>query len=435
MNKINSEYLVLRHGSKFFFVFLIVLCSCKKPDQKRISLDPKPLNNILDSYVNNGIYPFLYYRIEESTGRVVYEHTAVNKELLPGLNIGANTWMRIWSMSKLITISIAMDLIEDRLLSLDDPVINYIPEFKNLKVAVNSDGTSLAMSKSKDDSCPFNLVEPDSVLKIKHLFDHTAGFYYALNGISCIDSLAATIDVPNQENGNQLINSLSKLPLIQHPGEIYRYGLNTTVLGLLLERATSQSLNDLVKNRITSPYNIEGLRYTLLKNVNLIPAFTGRDGKLRKVKQGELDLYGGNVPDYHSETNLFLGGEGMLGTASGYINFMRVLFFKRSLNKKEFLSEQTIKEMTSKPKGLNNDHGYQTGYAFYLTSETHEYEKNILRVGGYEKTKCWVDRENKLIGTLFSQVNETQDRIGLGSKMEDDFKKELYHQLDRFETN
>jgi len=124
-------------------------------------------------------------------------------------------------MSKLITISIAMDLIEDRLLSLDDPVINYIPEFKNLKVAVNSDGTSLAMSKSKDDLCPFNLVEPDSVLKIKHLFDHTAGFYYALNGISCIDSLAATIDVPNQENGNQLINSLSKLQTTHNKYVIY----------------------------------------------------------------------------------------------------------------------------------------------------------------------------------------------------------------------
>ena len=69
----------------------------------------------------------------------------------------------------------------------------------------------------------------------------------------------------------------------------------------------------------------------------------------------------------------------------------------------------------------------------YLTSDTHPYEKNILRVGGYEKTGCWVDRKNQLIGTLFSQVNESADRIGLGSEMENDFKQELYRQLSNYE--
>ena len=123
----------------------------------------------------------------------------------------------------------------------------------------------------------------------------------------------------------------------------------------------------------------------------------------------------------------------MLATAKGYINFMRLLFFNSSLKSKEFLSEESIKKMTSKPKGEQNDDGYNTGYAFYLTSETHSYEKNILRVGGYEKTGCWVDRKNQLIGTLFTQANETADKIGLGSKMQNDFKQELYRQLSNYE--
>ena len=326
-----------------------------------------------------------------------------------------------------------MDLIEDGLISIDEPVTNYIPEFKDLKVASNIDGVSLARLKEGESECPFFLSKNDSILKIKNLFDHTAGFYYALTGYDCIDSLVKQIDVPIQENADSLINRLSKLPLIQHSGEIYKYGLNTTVLGLVLERATGSSLNDLVIKKITRPYKIKGLKYSIHDGVSLIPCHTGRDGYLRQALAGELDIFGKSVPEYSADKNLFLGGEGMLGTARGYINFMRLLFFKSYILDKEFLTDESIKQMTSKPKGKRNDDGYQTGYAFYLTSKTNPYEKNILRVGGYEGTTCWVDREHKLIGTLFTQANETADKVGLGTKMHDDFKKELRTQLAYYE--
>ena len=118
----------------------------------------------------------------------------------------------------------------------------------------------------------------------------------------------------------------------------------------------------------------------------------------------------------------------MLGTANGYIEFMRYLFFK---NQDSFLNKNTIKMMFSEPNVEKNDYGYNTGFAMYLTSKTHEYEKDILRVGGYEKTGSWVDRKNNLIGVLFSQANETRDKEGLANRMEQDFKKELYRQLSK----
>ncbi len=408
--------------------------SCKKiQKENNVELDNIYLNKILDQYVEDGIYPFIYSLIEDSNGKIIYEHSAVNKELLPDISIHANTWMRIWSMSKLVTISIAMDLIEDGLISIDEPVTNYIPEFKDLKVASNVDGVSLARLKVGESACPIFLSKNDSIIKIKNLFDHTAGFYYALTGFDCIDSLVKQVDVPIQENADSLINRLSELPLIQHSGEMYKYGLNTTVLGLVLERATGSSLNDLVIKKITRPYKIKGLKYSIPDGVSLIPCHTGRDGYLRHSLAGELDIFGKSVPEYSADKNLFLGGEGMLGTARGYIDFMRLLFFKSSILDKEFLTDESINQMTSKPKGKRNDDGYQTGYAFYLTSKTNPYEKNILRVGGYEGTTCWVDREHKLIGTLFTQANETADKVGLGTKMHDDFKKELRRQLAYYE--
>ena len=429
--------------SKIFYFFILLVSfllagtmhfSCKKIQKENsVELDTISLNKILDQYVEDGIYPFIYSLIEDSNGKIIYEHSAVNKELLPDISIHADTWMRIWSMSKLVTISIAMDLIEDGLISIDEPVTNYIPEFKDLKVASNVDGVSLARLKVGESACPIFLSKNDSIIKIKNLFDHTAGFYYALTGFDCIDSLVKQVDVPIQENADSLINRLSELPLIQHSGEMYKYGLNTTVLGLVLERATGSSLNDLVIKKITRPYKIKGLKYSIPHGVSLIPCHTGRDGYLRQALAGELDIFGKSVPEYSADKNLFLGGEGMLGTARGYINFMRLLFFKSYILDKEFLTDESIKQMTSKPKGKRNDDGYQTGYAFYLTSKTNPYEKNILRVGGYEGTTCWVDREHKLIGTLFTQANETADKVGLGTKMHDDFKKELRRQLAYYE--
>lgn len=433
MKKIKSKRSSLINYFPLSILFFFLFYSCFKPEQNRIVIDPEPLNIILDSYVRNGIYPFLYSRIEDSNGSLLYEHSVVNRELLPDVDVDVDSWIRIWSMSKLITISIAMDLIEEGIISLEDSVINFIPEFKDLKVAVNDDGISFARLDSGIDSCPFYLEAMDSVLSIKNLFDHTAGFYYALTGFDCIDSLFADIDTPNKDNGDELINSLAKLPIMQHPGEIYKYGMNTTVLGLVLERATGVSLRDLLEERITEPFNIEGLRYTLPENVDLIPCHTGKDGFLRTTKTGDLDIFGKTVPDYNPDRNLFLGGEGMLSTAGGYISFMRLLFFHQSQSVKSLLTDQTIKEMTSKPTDAQNDDGYQTGYGFYLTSEKNPYEKNILRVGGYEGTTCWVDRKNKLIGTLFTQANSTSDMIGLGRELHNDFKKELYGQLNNGE--
>ena len=115
----------------------------------------------------------------------------------------------------------------------------------------------------------------------------------------------------------------------------------------------------------------------------------------------------------------------MLGTARGYIEFLRLLLD----SEKSFLSESTLHTMTSKPPQVKSEQGYQTGYAFYITGEDDTYKNEILTVGGYEFTKGWVDRENNIIGVLFSQVNGTTDGEGLGSRMENEFKEELFNQL------
>ena len=85
-----------------------------------------------------------------------------------------------------MTISVVMDLVEDGILELTDPVTRYIPEFENLKVAVDENGVSLAMVDNLSLVCPFQLRPVDSIMTVSHLINHLSGFYYATTKNKCL---------------------------------------------------------------------------------------------------------------------------------------------------------------------------------------------------------------------------------------------------------
>ena len=261
-------------------------------------------------------------------------------------------------MSKFVTITIIMDLVEENIIDLNHPVTDYIPEFSGLQVAQSSKGISLSKYTNADfvsaaemldkgNACPIILADTDSIMRVRHLVNHTAGFYYADTEIYCLDSLSFKADIATATDSDDLIQILSNMPLIQHPGERYHYGLNTTVLGLVAERATGKTLDQLVSERITEPFNIPNFQYKLPENKKLIPAVTGRDGYLRFAKPGELDIMGRNVPKYDPIQPLFLGGEGMLSTTDSYADYLRIILNNGELNDQRFLDEKTLRIMLS----------------------------------------------------------------------------------------
>ena len=419
----------------------LVFWSCRtssEPDN--IIKNKNELDQILNQHITDGSYPFLYAHIENIDGDILYQHGTVNKDLFPTLSVNKDTWIRIWSMSKIVTITIIMDLVEENIIQLNDPVLDYIPEFSNLKVAQSSSGVSLSRYTNadfvsnpemvdKNDACPIILAETDSIMRITHLINHRAGFYYADTRIPCLDSLSYKADIPNSIDSENLIKTLSTMPLIQHPGERYHYGLNTTVLGLVAERATGKTLGQLVKERITKPCNIPDFQYKLPKNKKLISPVTGRDGYLRLANPGELDIMGRNVPKYDPRQLLFLGGEGMLATADSYADFLRLLLNNGKLNHHRFLNKETLEKMFSNID-TKDEHGISTGFGLFITGEIlKKYGKGdsgLLQGGGYESTSFWIDPKRKFVGLLMTQANQSPDKAGLGSGVYDKFRGALY---------
>ena len=409
---------------------LIISPSCGSVQKTLINIQNKhQLDTILNQYVDEGYFPFLFARLEDKNGRVLYEHCRINRNLIPKEVIDKQTWIRIWSMSKIITITIIMDLVEDGHLHLDEPVTKYIPEFDSLQVAVNEKGVPLGQIQNKNIGCKYTLVKPDSIMTLRHLINHQAGFYYATTGIDCIDSILVSKNLLQASDSDDLINRLATVPLLLHPGSKYYYGTNTTVLGLVAERATGLSLKNLVEIRLFSRLNIKGLKYNLSKGETLLPYFTGIDSILRIARKGELDIFGPDLPFYRPDNQLYLGGEGMVATADGYADFLRIFLHNGKLNDKRFLDENTIDKIVSPHTQINSPWGYN-GYNLWITGDTLRKrgwgEEGLWQGGGYEGTQFWIDSKREFVGVIMTQIHHTPNG---GWDMYNDFRGALYQQF------
>ena len=409
---------------------LIINPSCDSTQNTLINIQNKyQLDTILNQYVDEGYFPFLFARLEDKNGRVLYEHCRINRNLIPKEVINEQTWIRIWSMSKIITITIIMDLVEDGHLHLDEPVTKYIPEFDSLQVAVNEKGIPLGQIQNKNIGCKYTLVKPDSIMTLRHLINHQAGFYYATTGIDCIDSILVSKNLPQASNSDDLINRLATVPLLLHPGSKYYYGTNTTVLGLVAERATGLSLKNLVEIKLFYRLNIQGLKYNLSKGETLLPYFTGIDSILRIARKGELDIFGPDLPFYRPDNQLYLGGEGMVATADGYADFLRIFLHNGKLNDKRFLDENTIDKIVSPHTQINSPWGYN-GYNLWITGDTLRKrgwgEEGLWQGGGYEGTQFWIDSKREFVGVIMTQIHHTPNG---GWDMYNDFRGALYQQF------
>jgi len=420
---------------KLLILILIIFCSCDK--SKILIHDSNKLDSIVEKYIDNGSQALLLVRLEDNDGNSIYQYSNKNNTLVPDYEINEETWFRIWSMSKIVTISLTMDLVEDGILQLDDPVTKYIPEFVNLKVAISKNGKPLSSYGEglgvdvleNDDPCPYQLVENKSEMTVLQLINHEAGFYYSTTGINCLDNILDSKNLAASKNSDELIQKLSELPLVDYPGNKHFYGLNTTVLGLVNERASGETLENLVKNRITEPMNINGLQYNMNSDTKLLPVFSGVDSIIRYANDGELDIMGTYVPGYETANELFMGGEGMIATADGYADFLRMLLNHGKLNGHRFLNESSVKEIYSPHTQLENDYGYN-GYNLWITSRLNKEkgygDEGLWTGGGYEGTHFWIDPKRDFVGLIMTQMFETPKA---GHGRDNEIRGEVYNQI------
>lgn len=272
-------------------------------------------------------------------GKVVDVHLAGHRDREQRQPMTRDTIFRIYSMSKIITSVAVLTLVEDGRLRLDDPIGTFLPSLAAPRVFT---GGTAAVPQ---------LVPARRPITIRHLLTHTSGFAYGLSP-SVVDDMYRDARLLQARTGDEFVERVSKLPLIAQPGERYYYGINTDLLGIVVEKVTGQTLGAYVKARILDPLGMRdtGFDVPASKRARLATLYQRQDtGPL--VPVAALSLAGPDARDLpypDPEGRLFhSGGGGMFSTADDYARFAQMLLDGGTLDGVRVLGRKTIAMMTT----------------------------------------------------------------------------------------
>jgi CubicO group peptidase (beta-lactamase class C family) len=250
-----------------------------------------------------------------------------------------DTIFRIASMTKPVTAVATMILVEECKLRLDEPVDRLLPELADRKVLTRLDGPL-------DDIVPAH-----RPISVRDLLTFRMGFglivepsgEYPIQQAMNERQLAPGPNLPTAPSPDAWIRALGTLPLMNQPGEVWRYHTGSDVLGVLIERAAGQPLETLFRERIFEPLGMKDTGFSVPadKLDRLPPCYQANP------ETGEFDLFDAAADSRWSRPPGFpAGGGGLVSTVDDYLAFGQMLLDNGKLGRERILSRPSVELMT-----------------------------------------------------------------------------------------
>jgi CubicO group peptidase (beta-lactamase class C family) len=357
-------------------------------------------------------------------GKVVYQSAVGQQDVENKVSLNSSTLFRLASMSKPVTSVVAMQLVEDGKLNLTDPLSKFVPEFKDMRVLVpTKDGKS------------YELVAANRPITIHDLLTHTSGITYRFFNKPFVGQMYADAGVcdglsetPGTLGDN--VRKIAKQPLVCQPGAAWEYGLNTDVLGYVIEVASGQSLEQFCQQRLFQPLKMNDTSFVVPqpKRARLSALFaSGPDKTLKQVGPGSFVAngltYSATYP-VRDEATYCSGGAGLVSTLNDYFRFSQMMLNRGELDGVRVLKAETVDQMTRNQLGeLRVSFPGLTafGYGFGIVTEATNKETEPSAVGSYSwagafGTIFWVDPKNALVGVYMAQTAPAEFPLALRIK-------------------
>lgn len=257
-------------------------------------MDFTPIKNYIESYIRaeKGV-PACEIKIMRehetlfryASGKADYEGTR---------DVGENSIYYLYSCTKPITVTAAMQLVEQGLLSLDEPVSKYIPIFN--EVFLNIDGQR---------------VRPKNTMTIRHLFTMSGGLDYNFKAEHIKEYANANPDASTRE----VVDTFVQAPLLFEPGERFKYSLCHDVLAVVIEVVSGMSFGEYLTTNIFEPLGMKRIGFTIPENekADLVAQFTNKEGWGVVPRENDCEFKLSN--NYES------GGAGLYSTLDDYSLF------------------------------------------------------------------------------------------------------------------
>ena len=328
-------------------------------------------------------------------GRIVHFETHGLMDIETNRPMARDAIFRMASMSKPVTGTAIMMLAEEGKLRLTDPVSKFIPEFKDLKVAV-------AKAGSTPNAPQFYTVPADREITIRDLLTHTSGL--VSGPISTAE--AAKLGRKPTDTLADYITRLASVPLEFQPGSRWSYspGAGFDTLGRIVEIVSGQTFDVFLKQRIFDPL---GMKDTF---------FSPPEDRLQRIATNYRKTAKGleKLPD-PGPTKYFSGAGGLRSSADDYVLFGQMLANGGQLNGKRLLSPRSVELMSSVfvPDTLpGRPRGEGFGLSVRVVSDSAA-RNTFLSKGSYAwsgafGTHFWVDPKQKMVAIYLVQtpINE-----------------------------
>jgi methyl acetate hydrolase len=355
----------------------------------------------------------------------VYEGAFGRRALPDGAAMTSDTVFWIASMTKAITSTAAMQLVEAGKLALDRPVGDVLPELAAPQVLEGF--YSAGEPRLRPARKPITL---------RHLLTHTAGFVYDIWNPD-IGRYMAKRGVPGIISCE---NAALDLPLVFDPGEKWDYGINIDWVGKAVERVSGKRLGDYFAEHLFAPLGIKDTSFKLIA-----------ERRSRLAAMHARAAAGGLAPipfELPQEPEFEMGGGGLYGTAADYLAFARLFLNEGRADGKAVLQPETIRLMahnaigdldvrllkTAVPEYSNDAEFFpgmvkKWGLGFMISTSPVPGGRSAgsLAWAGLGNTYFWIDPVKGIAGVILMQLIPFADPKALTAF--DGFEKALYAAL------
>ena len=333
---------------------------------------------------------------------VLYEGAFGTREVGKNAPMTPDTVVWIASMTKAITATAAMQLVENGKLGLERPASEVVPELAAAKVLEGFD----AAGKPR-------LRAPRRPITLRHLLTHTAGFGYEIWDPAIAQYQTAT----GTPGITTCTNAALTTPLMFDPGDRWEYGINIDWVGKVVEAMSGQKLDRYFQEHIFGPLGMKDTSFKISPSQRARLATVhqrGEGGALAPIEFG--------LPE---DPEFLMGGGGLYGTAGDYLTFARMIMQDGSFKGVQVLRPETVALMSQNHIGpievgvfktampaLSHDielfpgMSKKWGLSFLINTQPAPTGRSAgsLAWAGLANTFFWIDRAKRVCGVFLSQL-------------------------------
>jgi CubicO group peptidase (beta-lactamase class C family) len=332
---------------------------------------------------------------------ILYQGAFGKRGLPDGADMTLDSVFWIASMTKALTATAAMQLVEQGKLELEQTLGHLVPELASPQVLEGFD--SAGAPRLRPAKRPITL---------RHLLTHTAGFSYEMWNAD-IGKYMQHAGIPGVITCQ---NAALRTPLVFDPGERWEYGINIDWAGKVVEVVSGKTLDAYLRDHLFTPLGMQDTGF-----------------KLRPDQQARLVGMHARTPEglqpipfeIPQEPEFHMGGGGLYSTAADYLKFIQMILRGGRSNGAQVLKPETVALMSrnhigeicvstlktvqpevSHDANLFPDMEQKWGLSFAINTEatSHGRSAGSLAWAGLGNTYFWIDPGQHVGGVILTQI-------------------------------